>query len=259
VKRSAILGAILVGGALTAQTTARTPTPQQPSATAADVDPAAIKDLEKMGAYLRSLKAFQVISETSRDTVLDDGQKIAYGGNVDMLVQRRPDRLRAEVSSDLQSRTYLYDGSSFTLFAKRVNYYATIPAPASLGELADSLDDKYGLEVPLVDLFYWGQDRNPTSALKSAIDIGPSQIEGVTCRHYAFRQNDVDWQLWVQEGDYPLPRKLIITTMTDDAHPQFSSVMTWNLAPSYSDDAFTFHAPPDAQKIVFADQNRSGK
>lgn len=257
---AAALAAALTSGLWVAHTTARTSTEPQAATTAAaaDVDPAAVKELERMGTYLRSLKAFQVQSQTNRDTVLEDGQKIAYAGNVDMIVQRRPDRLRAEVTSDLQQRLYLYDGASFTLFARRVNYYATIPAPANLGELTDTLDEKYGLEVPLVDLFYWGGERARPS-LTSAIDVGPSQVEGVTCEHYAFRQDGVDWQLWIQQGDYPLPRKLVITTTSDEAHPQFSSVMTWNLAPSYNDAAFKFVPPADARKIVFAGAAASGK
>jgi hypothetical protein len=263
-RRSVSAGAVPVAlfgiGLWTAHAAARTPyRPQAAPTAAADVDPGAVRELDRMGGYLRTLKTFQVQSVTSRDSILDDGQKIAYGGTVDMLVQRRPDRLRAEVTSDLQQRLYLYDGASFSLFARRVGYYATIPAPSNLGELADTLDTRYGLEVPLVDLFYWGSERHRTSDLRSAIDVGPSQIDGVTCEHFAFRQEGVDWQLWIQQGEYPLPRKLIITTTSDDARPQFSSVMTWNLAPSYNDAAFKFNPPADAQRITFADSSALGK
>src|SRR4029079_2431519 len=106
----------------------------------------------KMGAYLRTLKAFQVRSDTSRDEVLDNGQSVAYDGIVDMLVQR-PDRLRAEVTSDRQQRDYFYDGKSFTFGARRVNYYATVPAPPTIAQLADRLEEQYSLEMPLADLF----------------------------------------------------------------------------------------------------------
>jgi hypothetical protein len=255
-----IAGSAVSVGLWTAQASVRTPyLPQAAASATADVDPTVVKELEKMGGYLRTLKAFQVQSVTSRDSVLEDGQKIAFGGTVDMLVQRRPDRLRAEVSSDLQQRLYLYDGASFNLFARRVGYYATIPAPPNLGELTDMLDERYGLEVPLVDLFYWGSERNRTSDVTSAIDVGPSQVNDVTCEHFAFRQDGVDWQVWIQRGDFPLPRKLIITTTSDDARPQFSSVMTWNLAPSYNDAAFAFNPPADAQRITFAESAAPGK
>jgi hypothetical protein len=215
-----------------------------------DRDPDALKALERMGAYLRTLKAFQIHSQQSRDEVLDDGQNIEFGGVVDMLVER-PNRLRAEVTSDKQQRFYFADGRNFSVWARRVNYYATIPAPPTLRELANTLADKYDLELPVADLFYWG-DRKDTDDIVAAIDVGASQIDGVTCEHYAFRQEGVDWQVWVQQGDYPLPRKLVITTTTDPARPQFTSMMTWNLAPSYNDSAFNFVPPKDAKRIAFA-------
>jgi hypothetical protein len=218
-------------------------------------DPDVIKALESMGAYLRSLKAFQIRSVTSRDEVLNDGQKVEFDGVVDMIVDR-PNRLRAEVTSDKQQRLYFDDGTSFTVWARRVNYYATIPAPSTLRELADMLSEKYSLELPVADLFYWG-DRRSTDDIVGAIDLGPSQVEGVTCEHYAFRQEGLDWQVWLQQGDYPLPRKLVLTTTTDTAKPQFTAVLTWNLAPSYNDAAFRFVPPKDAKRITLA-QARAG-
>jgi hypothetical protein len=223
-----------------------------PRETAGDAwrDADSIKALDRMSAYLRTLKTFQVRSEMSRDEVLDNDQTIAFAGIVDLLVER-PSRLRAQVTSDKQQRMYFYDGKSFTLWAQRVNYYATVPAPSTLRALVDTLADKYNIEMPLADLFYWGE-RHTANELQSAVDIGPSQIGGVTCEHYAFRQEGADWQVWIQQGDYPLPRKLVITTTTDEARPQYTSVMTWNLAPSFNDAAFVFVPPKDAQRIAFA-------
>lgn len=220
--------------------------------TASDRDAAAIRALDKMGAYLRSLKAFQVTSQTTREEVLGDGQKVQFGATVDLLLQR-PDRLRADLTSDKQQRLFVYDGKTFTLWARRVNYYATVAAPPTLAELGQRLQDRYGIELPLADLFYWGTDARRTADVTAAMDVGPSQIDGVTCEHFAFRQPDVDWQVWIQQGDNALPRKLVITTLTDDARPQFTSVLTWNLAPSYNDAAFAFVPPPEAKKIVFAE------
>jgi hypothetical protein len=218
-------------------------------------DPDALKALEDMGRYLRTLKAFQIRSETSRDEVLQDGQKVEYDGVANLLVER-PNHLRAEVTSDKQQRLYFADGTSFSVLAPRVNYYATIPEPATLGELADTLADKYNVELPIVDLFYWGY-RKSTDEILGAIDLGASQVDGVTCEHYAFRQEGVDWQIWIQQGDFPLPRKLVITTTTDAARPQFTSVMTWNLAPSYNEAAFTFVPPKDARRIEIAERSAS--
>jgi len=211
----------------------------------------AIKALENMSTYLRSLKAIQVHVVTSRDEVLEDGQNVTFSGTVNMMAER-PNRLRAEVITDKQHRLYLDDGKTFSVFAPRVNYYATIPAPPTLRELATILKDRYNLELPVADLFYWGEAAS-TADIVGAIDLGASQVDGTTCAHYAFRQDGADWQLWIQQGAHPLPRKLVITTTTDPAKPRFTSVMTWNLAPSYNDAAFTFDPPKDAKKIALAE------
>jgi hypothetical protein len=220
-----------------------------------DIDPNAIAVLNKMGTYLRTLKAFQVQSSTTTDDVLEDGQIIQYATTADILA-RTPDRLRLEVNGDRQHRIYFYNGKDFTLFAPQLNYYGTVPAPSSISKLFDALDDKYDIQMPLRDLFEWGTPNSDVSKIKSATDIGPSSVGGTTCEQYAFRQEGLDWQIWIQNGDYPLPRKLVLATLTDDAHPQHSAVLTWNLAPSFNDAAFTFDPPKDAQKIVFANQDK---
>jgi hypothetical protein len=245
-------------------TTGSAATPVQPDAAAVGAavgsgaaierDGDAIKALEDMSNYLRTLKAIQVHVVTSRDEVLVDGQNVTFSGTVDMIAER-PNRLRAEVINDKQHRMYFDDGKTFSVWARRVNYYATIPAPPTLRELADKLKDQYNLELPVADLFYWG-DRKSTEGIVGAIDVGDSQIDGTTCEHYAFRQDGADWQLWIQKGDYPLPRKLVITTTTDPARPRFTAVITWNLAPSYNDAAFTFDPPKDAKKIMLAEAPR---
>jgi hypothetical protein len=222
-----------------------------PSDAAVERDPDAIKALEDMGRYLRTLNAFQVRSEFSRDEVLTDGQNAEFGGVVDMIVAR-PNRLRADVTTDKQSRMYFDDGKTFSMWARRMNYYATIPAPPTLRELADKLADKYDVELPVADLFYWGERRS-TDDIKGAIDLGASQIEGVSTEHYAFRQDGADWQVWIQQGDYPLPRKLVITTTTEPSRPKYTSVLNWNLAPSFNDAAFAFVPPKDAKRIVLAE------
>jgi hypothetical protein len=216
------------------------------------MDPDAMKALNEMGKYLRSLKDFQVAAAITSEDVLEDGEKVQYGHTTNILAIL-PDKLRVDVDGELHSRLFLYDGQSFTLYARRVGYYATVKAPATIADLADALDKKYDIQIPLVDLFLWGGPHAVTNEITAATDIGEGEIGGVTCEHYAYRQPGLDWQVWIQLGSHPLPRKLVLTTTTDEAHPQHTSVLTWNLAPSYNDETFQFDPPPDAHKIVFAE------
>jgi hypothetical protein len=220
------------------------------AATTPSVDPAALAALDRMGAYLRTLKVFQVEAATSREDVLDNGLKVQFDVNVSLFAQR-PDHLRVDVSSDRQERQYFYDGKQFTLLARRVNFYATVPAPSTIGELVDAVEEKYGIEFPLADLFRWGATTAGSAGIIEAVDLGPSMIEGIACRHFALRQEGFDWQIWIQSGDFPLPRKLVITTTTDEARPQYQAAYTWNLAPSLSEADFAFVPTEDARRIIF--------
>jgi hypothetical protein len=243
---------VLVGVCLAAGAGAWAP----PAARAAEappkpaIDPSAIAALHKMGAFLRSLGAMEVQAEASTDDVLSSGQKIEYSGTVTMKV-RRPNRLRAEVTSDRKDERLFYDGATFTVFQPKLNYYASFPAPPTLRELVDVLERRYGVDLPLADLFRLGTDEAQIAAIRGATMVGWSTVKGAVCAHYAFHQADIDWELWIQEGAQPLPRKLVITTTSERSQPQHVSVLTWNLAPTFDDEAFVVTPPPNAQKIEF--------
>jgi hypothetical protein len=225
---------------------------------AATIAPAATQALNSMGDYLRTLKSFQVTATISRESVLLDGQKVQFDGKADLLVQR-PNHLRLQMSSDRSERRFFFDGKTFTLYAPRTNFFATVAAPPTIIQLADTLETRFDIALPLVDLFRWGTPEGIDGKLTSANYVGPSQIEGVTCEQYAFRQDGADWQVWIQSGEFKLPRKLVITTMTDEARPQYSAVYTWNLAPSFDDAAFAFVPDKDDHRIVLADAMAANK
>ncbi|MSQ69625.1 MAG: DUF2092 domain-containing protein [Gammaproteobacteria bacterium] len=245
------LGAAEPGAASPAAPVAPVPAAEAPAEVAAK-DPTAMTALAQMGSYLRALKAFQVSSEIVKEDVLDDGQKVSMGSRVEMLVAR-PNRARIQVSSDEQQRLYLYDGKTATVWAGLLGFYASVAAPPTLPELVHVLNNKYDIELPLQDLFLWGTEKADPGAITSALDLGFATMGGATCEHYVFRQPGLDWQIWIQLGDHPLPRKLVITTTSDEARPQSSSVITWNLAPSYNEEAFKFEPPADAKRIALAE------
>ena len=85
--------------------------------------------------------------------------------------------------------------------------------------------------------------------IESAMNAGQDFIGQDLCDHYAFRQGKVDWQIWITVGEAPLPRKLVITSRTDEARPQSVSYMAWNLKPTFTDAIFKFTPPKGAQAI----------
>ncbi len=212
------------------------------------IDAAAIQALERMGAYLRSLDTFNVRAEDRIDELLDSGQKVQWSARIDLQV-RRPNGLRADIETDRSSRQIYFDGKAFTLVSPTLGYYTTVPAPATIAETLIAIETKYGVKFPLVDLFHWGKDPDAVASINSAIALGASKIGGQMTDHYAFRQEGVDWQIWIAQGDAPLPLRYVITTMDEPEQPQYSADLTWDTQAKPADSAFTF-TPTDKDSPI---------
>jgi hypothetical protein len=88
--------------------------------------------------------------------------------------------------------------------------------------------------------------------------VEPSEIAGVPCDHLALRGAETDLQVWVAQGDKPLPQRVVITYRGEDGRPQFwAQFSDWNLAPEAPDSLFVFTPPEGARKIAFSPQQVS--
>jgi hypothetical protein len=80
--------------------------------------------------------------------------------------------------------------------------------------------------------------------------IGQGVIDGVECEHLAFRDPDTDWQIWVEVGPRPTPRKYVITSKAVTGGPQYTlRIKDWKTDAQLGADAFVFKPPADAKKI----------
>src|SRR6185369_3444230 len=214
----------------------------------AQVDSKAVDALTRMGAYLRSIPAFEITLQTQRDDVDVYGQLITLSGGGTYKL-RRPDAFSIELALPSQSGRYVYDGKTVTAYDARTNSYARFPAPATIRATLELAEQKYGATVPLDDLFTWSEGDNRAKVLTSAHFIGKAQIAGQTANHYAFRQPGKDWQIWIADGDKPLPLRVSIVASDDPARPEFQADLSWDTAPRFGPDAFVFAPPPNARSI----------
>jgi hypothetical protein len=217
-----------------------------------ELDQRAIAALCRMGAFLRDQRSFTIRTETETDYVTDTGQKLRSSAQGELQV-RRPDHLYAHVVSERKDRQFFYDGQTFTMYSPKLGYYTTLEAPPTLLALADELQVRYGLGLPLVDLFRWGSNEADFSDIEEAMYVGPAKIDGVDTDQYAFRQNGVDWQIWIQRGATPLPRKLVLTTTDDPARPEHEIQMAWQLNVQHPDATFAFVPPRGSSQIAIED------
>jgi hypothetical protein len=203
-----------------------------------------------MSAYLKSLSSFELTSQTSLDLVTDDDQKIQLDGESHYKVRKDPGAFLIDVVSDNWNRRYIYNGAEFTLYAPKLGYYATVPAPATIQATVDDISKRFGISLPLDDLFRWsGPDGVRADALDAGSLVGTATIDGVQTKHYVFREGNIDWQVWIQQGDQPLPRKLVIVDRRDSTDPAYIARLTWTLNPPLTDDDFKFSPAADARRI----------
>jgi hypothetical protein len=236
---------------------AQTPAPPAPAApqavapTTLTINAKAVARMNEMGRYLRSLKSFSLTADITTDLVLDSGQKVETARTI-ALSARPPDRVYADISSALRHRQLYYDGKTVTIYGDKLNYYGTFAAPPTIAEMLSVAASKHGVEFPLSDLFSFGSEKE-AAAISEALYLGPQRVGGVLCDLFAFRQPDVDWQVCIERGKQPLPRKLIVTTTTDPAQPQQRSVLTWKTGVQVADSRFKFVPPKGATRIPVAE------
>jgi hypothetical protein len=217
-------------------------------AKAPDLEPKAVEVLKQMCDYLKNLQQFSFQAEVTEDVLLTSGQRIQYARSVEASV-RRPDRLRAESVGDTDNRQIIYDGKTITLMDRSKNLYTTIPAPPELDAALEHGVQAFNLRAPLADLIYTKAYEYLTAGALSGFYVGLSQVQGVPCHHLAFKQQDIDWQIWVENSPTPVPRKFLITDKTAQGL-QFTAVFTkWNPSAQLEDGLFTFVAPEKAEKI----------
>ncbi len=218
----------------------------QPAANA--VDPGAIQALKSMGAHLQTLQRFGVSTEVTGERVLADGQKLQHTATADLDVER-PNKVRVLMTSARSERELFFDGKTVTLWTPAQKYYSTVQFAGTLGELINRLEERYGVEIPLEDLFLWGTPAAPLDKIESAMNAGQDFIDKDLCDHYAFRQGKIDWQIWITTGAKPLPRKIVITNRGDEARPQSVSLLDWDLKPTFKDSIFKFTPPKGATAV----------
>ncbi len=81
--------------------------------------------------------------------------------------------------------------------------------------------------------------------------IGRGVIDGHECEHLAFRTPDADWQIWIEPGATPIPRKYIITTKTVTGAPQYTlRIGSWKTSPDTTADAFAFKPSADMKREI---------
>ena len=214
-----------------------------------ELDPRVDTLLHDMSDYLKSASEFSFRAEVNYDQVLSSGQKILYGRQAE-IAMRRPNRLHVLVNGDLLNERMWYNGETFILMNLRDFGYLKVKVPASLDEALDFLALEYGISSPVSDVLYSDVYKILRENVVGGSYIGQALVRGVPTHHLAFTQKNIDWQLWIEDGAHPVPRKAVITYKNVTSSPQFTVWLSdWDFDPRLADSLFEFLPPDGARQI----------
>lgn len=209
----------------------------------------AAKVLKAMTDYVASQKVISATYDTDIEVLTNDLQKIQFASSGQMLLNR-PDKVRASRIGGYTNVELVFDGKTFSVLGKNLNAYAQTDATGSIDQLVARLRNEFGMAIPGADLMLSGAYDELMKGVLDSKHIGRGVIDGIECDHLAFRNPDVDWQIWVQLGDRPIPRKYVITSKAVTGAPQYTlRIKEWKTDVQVPADAFAFKPPADAKKV----------
>lgn len=211
--------------------------------------------LMRMGEFLATTQSFSVSLHAGYDAVQKSGQKIEFGEDRKVTLSR-PDRLRVEGErSDGGKVLTVFTGKEIVLIDATSNVYATAPQPGGVDETIVYFVRDLGMKLPLAVLLVSQLPAELNDRVRSVDYVERTSMNGAPSHHLAARTDTVDFQVWVADGDKPVPQRVVITYKKAKGEPQFwAQFADWNLAPALTDSTFRAEPPAGAQKIAFAAQ-----
>ncbi len=220
--------------------------------------PAALADeaqarqlLKAMTKYLGAQQNLSFDVDLSLEIVTTDGQKLAVAssGSVNM---QRPDKMHVMRRGGFADVDMTFDGKTLLILNRGANIFAQSELPGTIDQLVDKLRDDYHRPLPAADLLSADAEAVLLAEVTEVKDLGSGVIRGKECDHLAFRTPEVDWQMWIAQGDVPHPCRFVITSKTVEGWPQYTlDFSAWGAGAAAA--TFTLAASDGAQKVEMKD------
>lgn len=221
------------------------------SAQAEEADPRAI--LRAMANYVGAQSSITAVFDTDIEVVTTELQKIQFTSSSKLLL-RRPDKFRVSRLGGYADVELVFDGRSVTLYGRHNNAFAQLEASGTTDQLIERLRAELSIEAPGADLLLTNAYEALSAGILDAKYIGQGVIAGIECDHLAFRNEDTDWQIWIERGAKKIPRKYVVTSKVVTGAPQYTLVVRdWQSDAAIDASAFVFALPADATKLPMAE------
>jgi hypothetical protein len=202
--------------------------------------------------YIATQQSISAKFDSDIEIITPDLQKIQFSSSGQLKMQR-PDKLRIRRTGGYVDAEMIYDGKTLTLYGNNAKSYVQTDDPGTVDHIIDVLQSSAGGATPGADLLLSKAYDELMANVVDAKHIGQGVVDGVECEHLAFRGVDTDWQIWIETGSRPVPRKYVITSKTLAGAPQYTlRIKDWNTDAITDADAFVFKAPENTIKVGLA-------
>lgn len=214
--------------------------------------------LKAMTDYVSAQKAISFDYDSTLDVVTPENQVIGLA-NSGAVILNRPDKIHASRSGGFADIEMNFNGEALTILGKNLNAYTQIKIPGTVDHLIDELKDTYNRPLPAADLLLANSYEALMQGVVDIKDLGSGVVGGIECDSLAFRAKEVDWQIWIAQGDRPYPCRYSITSKLVANSPQYNvQVRNWKTGDDVAVRDFNFKNTTDAKQVEMENLKGSG-
>jgi hypothetical protein len=230
------------------------------------VDAKTAEVMKKLGKLYKDAKAWRVEATIDSTVQPEDGEKRQekYSAVIDV---ERPNRFAfrtQRVGEGDSGHHMVSDGKTMTVFDKKRKQYAEMAAPAKLGGYMQPLArmGDGGLRTGILFLNILQDD--PDEALLEGVTkgeyVGIEKVDGRDAHRLKFKQERMDWELWVAADGQPFVLKMADTSERPDGSKVTLSetYKNWKVNAEPAKDTFTFTPPEGATKAKLGPARKDG-
>lgn len=218
---------------------------------AAPIQPEADEALRRMSRLLSETESFRFDAHITQDLPLEAGLKMQMYQHRRVTLSR-PGKISVVSDGDMDTNTTSFNGGVLTVLDPVKNAYTQIEGPEDIDGMLDHLALERGFVMPLADLLVSDPYTSATGRVRLGLYMGLHRVRDTACHHLAFRQAGIDWQIWIDAGETPVPRKLLITFTDLAGQPQWAAELDgWDLSPELEEGLFDIEPPQDAALVDF--------
>ncbi|MBB3394755.1 hypothetical protein FHX09_003119 [Rhizobium sp. BK538] len=201
-----------------------------------------------MSDYMAAQKTFSFDYVSSVEAVTPAFEKLQFVSSGTATISR-PDKIRVTRVGGFADLDVGFDGTKLTVHGKNLDAYAQIDAKGSLDELFDRLQNA-GPEIPGSDLLLSNSFDTLMDGVTEAKHISSAVVDGVECEYLTFLKNDIDWQIWIETGSTPIPKRYVVTSKHVVQAPEYMlEVRNFRTGEDVKVANFAIEIPGDAKKV----------